>query len=91
MKTVKYYITAYLSDGIISSKMEVSKTKFDKQYKSVLDQFNNQITDSEFEVDKSIYVHDYETYTAEIISFSYSICSLDFTTLVCKDGYYFKK
>lgn len=39
VKTEKYFITTYLSDGIVTNKMEVSKTTFNKQYNDVMRQY----------------------------------------------------
>lgn len=90
-KTVKYFVTTYLSDGIISNRVEVSKTQFDKQYKEVLRQYSQQEKDSEFEVQMDTYVNEYDTYYSRTVSFSYSICALDFTILTCKENYHFTK
>lgn len=90
-KTEKYFITTYLSDGIVSSRMEVSKTVFNKQFDDVLKQYIHQEKDSEFEVSKDTYLYDRDTYFERTIAFSYSICSLDFTVLTCKDNYCFTK
>lgn len=91
LKTEKYFITTYLSDGIVSNQMEVSKTTYNKQYKDVMNQYAHQEKDSEFEVSMDTYIDDYETYIVKTISFSYSICSLDFTVMTCKANYYFTK
>lgn len=92
-KTVKYFINSYLSDSVVSNQMEVSKTVFDKQFKQVVEKYQNQETvkDDEFHVDMDTWHFDHDTYTEEKVSFVYSICSIDFVKLICKDGYHFKK
>lgn len=91
LKTVKYFINSYLSDGVVSNQMEVSKTIFDKQFKQVVEKYHNQETvkDDEFHVDMNIWHFDCGTYTKESVSFSFSICSIDFVKLICKEGYHF--
>ena len=91
VKTEKYFITTYLSDGIITNRMEVSKTTFNKRFNDILKQYHNQETDNEFSVEQNMYCNSYETYLERTTSFSWSICSLDFTLLTCKDGYHFTK
>ena len=90
-KNIKYYITTYLSDGIVTNRLEVSKTVFNKQYNDVLKQFIHQEKDSEFEVSMNTYIDERDTYFVKTTSFSYSICALDFTVLTCKENYYFTK
>ena len=86
---VKYFITTYLSDSIIVNKVQVSKKVFTKQYNDVMEQYNNQVKPSEFEVEKNLWHQDYGNYTGETTQFTYSICGLYFTVLTCKDGYCF--
>ena len=73
MKTEKYFITSYLSEGIVTAQVEVSKTKFNAVYKEVMKQFNNQEKDSEFEVSMDTYFNDAEKFVEKTVSFSYSI------------------
>lgn len=91
VKKVKYFITTYLSDGIITNKIEVCERVFNKQLNDVLKQANTQPEDTEFTVNKDIWLHDYDTYTEHTTSFNWSICSLDFTVLTCKEGFCFIK
>lgn len=92
MKTVKYMINSYLSDSVVTSKIEVSKTKFDKALKEALNQYNAQEDKkNEFTVEMDTWFKDYETYTEKRISFTYSICAIDFVVLMCKEGYHFKR
>ena len=91
MKTEKYFITSYLSDGIVAAQVEVSKTKFNTVYKDVMKQFNNQEKDSEFEVEMDTYFNDNEKFIEKVVSFSWSINSIDFKVITCKEGYAWKR
>ena len=92
MKTTKYMINSYLSDSVVTSKVEVSKTKFSKVLSETQRQFLSQEDkDGEFYVNIDNYFYDYPTYTEKRVSFSYSICAIDFVILECKQGYHFKQ
>lgn len=91
MKKEKYFITSYLSDGIITARLEVSKTKFNKLYSEVVKQFNIQETDSEFTVEMRTYFNEAEKLIRKVVSFSYSINAIDFEVITCKEGYCFSK
>ena len=85
----KYYITTFLSDSIIHSRIEVSKAEFHKQFDEVMQQYKEK--DSEFEVDMSTYMNSDDTQISKTVEFSYSICSVAFTITTCKEGYCFRK
>ena len=92
MKTIKYMINSYLSDSVVTSNIEVSKTKFNKTFDETMKRYEAQEDkDGEFYVDMTNYYHEYPTYTEKRVSFSYSICAIDFVILECKEGYHFKQ
>ena len=90
MKTTKYIIKSYLSDGIVVSEVEVSKTKFIKAKRDTMFMYLSQEKDSEFYVDKDEREYNYNTYTARVTEFTYGISYIDYVVLECKKGYYFK-
>ena len=92
VKTEKYFINNYLSDGVVYNRMEVSKTVFNKQYKQVLEQYQQQEDlENEFAVEMDTLLDDKGTYFEKRVSFSWSICAIDFVTLTCKENYHFTK
>lgn len=90
VKTEKYYINTYLSDSIVHTKLEVNRRVFDKQFKETLRQYQQQESGDEFHVDMDTYLTEYHTYIIKRVVFSYGICSIDYVTMTCKEGYHFK-
>ena len=90
-KTDLYIIATYLNDGILASKIEVSKIKFDKAVKDALKQYNNQESDSEFYVKLDTRCYDRGNYIESITEYTAGISYLCFIHVACKDGYVFGK
>ena len=91
--TKKYYIESVLADSILTTKIEVSKTKFEAALKATEQQYNNQDAQEgdEFYISRQTRTYEHETTIENQIEFYWSICSTYFTTLECKEGYCFKK
>lgn len=90
-KTRKYYIESILADGIMSNKIEVSESKFKKALADMESKWNNQdaAEGDEFYINRFERDFDHDNFLENHIEFNYSIDSIYFTTLSCKEGYCF--
>ena len=91
--TKKYYIESVLADSILSTKIEVSKAKFDAAFKNTLNQYETQdaAEGDEFYVNRHDREYEHEKVKETQIEFCWGTCSTYFITLECKEGYCFKK
>lgn len=91
--TKKYYIESVLADSILTTKIEVSKTKFEAALKNTEQQFINQDAQEgdEFYINRHARQYDHETTIEKQIEFCWGTCSTYFITLECKEGYRFTK
>ena len=87
--TKKYYIESVLADSL-STKIEVSKSKFEQALKDMEKQFAAQ-EDCEFFVDRYERQFDKGNFVENQIEFCWSINSIYFITLECKEGFRFTK
>jgi len=90
--TKKYYIESVLADSI-TTKIEVSATKFKKAYEETEKQFNNQEAQEgdEFYIERNVKSFDHERHIETWTEFTFGCSSTYFTVLECKEGYRFKK
>lgn len=91
--TKKYYIESVLADSILTTKIEVSKTKFEAALKDTEQQYNEQDAQEgdEFYISRYTRSYEHETTVEKQIEFCWGTCSTYFTTLECKQGYRFTK
>ena len=90
--TKKYYIESVLADSI-STKIEVSKSKFEQALKDTEKQFADQETQEgdEFFVERDTIQYDKGNFIENYIEFRWSINSIYFIILECKEGYRFTR
>ena len=90
--TKKYYIESVLADSL-STKIEVSKSKFEQALKDMEKQFAAQEAQegSDFFVERDMRQNDKGNFVENQIEFRWSINSIYFITLECKEGFRFTK
>lgn len=91
-KTKKFYIESVLADGIMSNKIEVTESKFKKALADMEAKWSNQDSEEgdEFYINRFERNYDEHNCQEKRIEFNYSIDSIYFIALSCKEGYCFK-
>ena len=90
--TKKYYIESVLADSL-STKIEVSKSKFEQALKNMEKQFADQEAQEgdEFFVERLENQFENEQLTESNIKFNWGCSSIYFSVVSCKEGYRFTK
>lgn len=90
--TKKYYIESVLADSL-STKIEVSKSKFEQALKNMEKQFADQEAQEgdEFFVERLENQFENEQLTESNIEFNWDCSSIYFSVVSCKEGYRFTK
>ena len=93
METERYYIETVIGDGLLDTRIKVSKKEFFKQFDNACATQYQQDAKygDEFYLDLDTRIKDYEGHTITETRFGWGCSDIYFIKMVCKNGYHFTK